>query len=130
MPGKERDILVVFILTICTLGIYWLYWYYKVNEEMRTHSLHIDVAPGLAVICQFIPIVNFVSKYNTADRLLTLQRECDDPERISPLVAVLVAIFIPIGIYTYMIQKGLNRHWELHRRRVYAAQTAQAQVLP
>lgn len=129
MIGKERDILVVFILTIVTLGIYWLYWYYMVNEEMRMHSERIDVAPGLAVICQFIPIVNFVSKYNTADRLLTLQRECDDPLRISPLAALLFSIFLPFGIYTYMVQSGLNRHWQLHRRRLNQAQPVDAQIV-
>ena len=129
MIGKERDILAVFILSIVTIGIYWLYWYYTVNEEMRAHSQRIDVAPGLAVICQFIPIVNFVSKYNTADRLLILQRECDDPERISPLAAVLFSIFIPFGVYTYMVQKGLNRHWQLHRSRLNAAQPADAQIV-
>ena len=129
MQGEERDILVVFILSIITLGIYWLYWYYKVNEETRRHSEYIDVAPGLAVICQFIPIVNLVSKYNTADRVRTLQNECDDPNRISPLVALLFAIFIPFGIYTYMVQKALNRHWRWHRQRLAAARPAQIESI-
>jgi hypothetical protein len=127
MPGQKREIVVVFFLSIITLGIYWLAWYYMVNSEMRRHSPQIDVAPGLAVICLFIPIVNLVSLYNSADRVLRLQRECDDPGRISPLVALLASIFIPLGIYTYLVQSALNRHWELHERRPAAAQPAQVQ---
>jgi hypothetical protein len=130
MLGKERSILAVFFLTIITLGIYWLVWYYMVNEEMRRHSRSIDVAPGLAVICQFIPIVNLVSRYNTADRILTIQRECNEPGRISPLAAILFAIFIPFGIYTYMIQSSLNNHWRWHRQNLAGAQGTQAQVIP
>ena len=124
MPGKERDILAVFILCIITLGIYWLYWYYKVNEEIRRHCPDIDVAPGLAVICQFIPIVNYVSKYNTADRVRTLQSACSEPGRISPLAALLFSIFIPFGIYTYMVQSSLNNHWRWHQRQLAGAQPA------
>ena len=129
MLGQRREILAVFFLTIITFGIYWLVWYYKVNAETRRHSQNVDVAPGLAVICLFIPLVNLVSLYNTADRVRTLQRECDDPGRISPLAALLASIFIPFGIYTYMVQSALNRHWELHGRRLAAAQPAEVQSI-
>ena len=129
MLGKERNILAVFFFTIITFGIYWLVWYYMVNEEMRQHSRSIDVAPGLAVLCQFIPIVHLVSRYNTADRILTLQRECNEPGRISPLAAILFAIFIPVGIYTYMIQSSLNNHWRWHRQRMAGAQAVQGNVI-
>jgi hypothetical protein len=129
MLGQRREILAVFFLSIITFGIYWLVWYYKVNAETRRHSRNVDVAPGLAVICLFIPLVNLISMYNTADRVLTLQRECDDPSRISPLAALLASIFIPFGIYTYMVQSALNRHWEMHERRLTAAQPAQVQSI-
>jgi len=129
MPCQRRAILAVFFLSIITFGIYWLVWYYKVNAETRRHSPRINVAPGLAVICLFIPIVNLISMYNTADRVLTLQRECDDPMRISPLAALLASIFIPVGVYTYLVQSALNRHWELHQLRLAKAEPAQVQSI-
>jgi len=129
MPGQSREILAVYFFSIITLGIYWLVWYYKVNNETRRHSPHVDVAPGLAVICIFIPIVNLVSLYNTADRVLMLQRECDDPRRISPLAALLASIFIPVGVYTYLVQSALNRHWYLHELRLAAARPAEVQSI-
>ena len=128
MPGKERSILAVFFLTIITFGFYWLYWYYKVNEEIPAHCPEIAVAPGLAVITQFIPIVNYISKYNTAERVRHLQIRCGEPGRISPLAALIFAIFIPLGIYTFMIQDSLNRHWRWHRRRVAQAQPVEAEI--
>ena len=73
--------------------------------------------------------MNLVSMYNTADRVLRVQRECDDPMRISPLAALLAAIFIPFGIYTYLVQSALNRHWDLHERRTAAAQPAEVQSI-
>ena len=129
MPGKERSILAVFFLSIITFGFYWLYWYYKVNEEIRAHCPEIEVAPGLAMICQFIPIVNYISKYNTAERVRRLQVICDEPGRISPLAAVIFAVFIPLGIYTLMIQDSLNRHWRWHHRRLALAQPVEVEVV-
>ncbi len=46
---KVRNPLGVWVLSIVTLGIYYLVWYYKVNKEMR-RTYGIDVDPAMAVV--------------------------------------------------------------------------------
>ena len=114
MLGDKRNILAILFLSVITLGIYWLYWYYIINYEMKKHSPQIKVTPGVAVFCMFVPIVAWVSLYNTANRALTLKKACNDPDSLSPGAALLFAIFLPFGIYTYLVQKALNNHWQFH----------------
>lgn len=112
---KIRKPGVVILLSIVTIGIYWLYWYYSINKEIQDHvGERIKFSPGMALLSQFIPIANFVSHYNTAQRIQTMKNICTDPDSISPGAAVLFSIFLPFGIYTYMLQSGLNSHWHHH----------------
>lgn len=112
--GDKRNILAILFFSVITLGFYWLYWYYIINYEMKKHSPHITVTPGVAVFCMFVPFVNWVSLYNTANRALTMKKACSDPDSLSPGAALLFAIFLPFGIYTYMVQSALNNHWQHH----------------
>lgn len=68
---KERNPLGVWALSIVTLGIYYLVWYYKINKEMR-RAFGIDVDPAMAVIAitlgSFIIVPPFVSVYRTGRR--------------------------------------------------------------
>src|SRR4051812_40137812 len=83
--GKTRGPVVVWLLTIVTLGIYFLYWYFKVNEELRDHDASIEVSPGIATLAQFVPIANWVSFYNAGGRIRQAQRS----DECSPIVGLL-----------------------------------------
>ena len=67
--GKDRSPTSVLGLSIITLGIYYLVWYYKVNDEIRRHDPSIKVKPGWAVVALFVAICNLVSGYSTAARI-------------------------------------------------------------
>lgn len=71
--GKSRGPVVVWLLAIVTFGIYFAYWYYKVNEELRDYDSRIEVSPGYALLAQFAPIANWVSFFNTGERIETLR---------------------------------------------------------
>ena len=112
---KMRQPCTVILLSIVTFGIYWFYWYYSINKELLDHSGgKIPFSPGWTLASQFCPIANFVSHYNTAKRIQTMKNICKDPDSISPGAAVLFSIFLPVGIYTYMVQSGMNHHWHHH----------------
>lgn len=112
---KIRKPCIVILLTIATFGIYWLYWYYSINQEVQNHAGgKIKFSPGMALFSQFIPIAGFVSHYNTAKRIQTMKNICKDPDSISSGAAVLFSIFLPFGIYTYMLQSAMNNHWHHH----------------
>lgn len=114
LVGKNRNPLGVMFLSVITLGIYWLYWYYTVNDEIRTHEPQVRCSPGVALLAQFVPFANFVSHYNTATRVQRMELADGATSTISPLVTFLLLWFIGIG-YIVQIQSHLNAHWDAHR---------------
>jgi hypothetical protein len=102
-------------LSIITLGIYYLVWYYKINAEIHRHDPDIKVSPGLAVFAQFIPVANWVSAYSTAARIRQMQLDDGATQTISPVGALLLHIFLGIG-YPLYVASQLREHWHGHRR--------------
>lgn len=108
MP-ERRGVAKVIILSIVTLGIYWLYWYYVINKEiMQVARGAVQCSPGIALLSQFVPIAGIVSWYNTAKRLQTAKRAANDPDSSDPAVWLIIAILAPFGIYTALMQGSLN----------------------
>ena len=111
----KRNPLGVLGLSIITLGIYWLYWYYQVNVEIRRFQKDDTVRPGvalLAVVLGWILIVPpFISMYNTSLHVAQMEERAGIPSRLSPaLNIVLLLVFaFGTGIYT---QEHLNRVWD------------------
>jgi len=113
--GKDRSPAAVLGLSIITLGIYYLVWYYKINAEIARHDPDIKVTPGLAVFAQFFPVANLISGYSTAARIRQMQLDDGATQTISPVVALLLFIFLGIG-YPLYIASQLREHWHGHRR--------------
>ena len=113
--GKDRSPAAVLGLSIITLGIYFLVWHYKINNEIRRHDPDIKVAPGWAVVAMMFPIANVVSGYSTAARIRQMQLNDGATNTISPVVALLLILFLGIG-YPLYIASQLREHWQGHRR--------------
>ena len=60
--GSKRSVAKVIILTLVTLGIYGIYWYYKVLSEIKEHTGR-DYSPWLRLVMLFIPFLNFYVIY-------------------------------------------------------------------
>jgi hypothetical protein len=113
--GKDRSPAAVLGLSIITLGIYYLVWYYKINAEIKGHDSDIKVSPGLAVLAQFFPLANLISGYSTAARIRQMQLDDGATQTISPSVALLWMILFWIG-YPLYVGSALREHWHGHRR--------------
>jgi hypothetical protein len=113
--GKDRSPAAVIGLSIITLGIYYLVWYGSLNAEIRRHDPSIKVSPGWAVVALFFPVSNIVSSYATAARLRQLQLDCGQTQTISPVVALLLFLFLGIGYPLYLASQA-REHWHGHRR--------------
>jgi hypothetical protein len=106
----------VFFLTLITLGIYYVVWYYKINRELRD-AANIDVSPGIATIAitfgALIIIPPFVSFYRTFRRIRTAQDAAGVPDPAMPWLGfalVLIAyVFLPFEVV--YAQSNLNRLW-------------------
>lgn len=59
---KERNPVLVIALSIFTLGIYFLYWFYDTNSQFK-EELEDGSHPGLRTLALFVPILNLVAIY-------------------------------------------------------------------
>lgn len=111
--GKTRNPWAVWGLSIITLGIYFLYWYYKMNSEMKEYNPSIEVEPGIATFAQIIPIANIISFWNCGGRINRVEEKSGTSERTAPIVGLLLQIFV-LGTGVVYYQMQLNKVWALH----------------
>jgi hypothetical protein len=111
----KRNPLGVLGLSLITLGIYGLYWYYKVNEEILLYTGDQTISPSrslLAVIPGFLLIVPpFIAYYNTSKHVVLMQEQRGIQSQISPALVVILALVIWFGMAAY-VQEHLNRVWD------------------
>jgi Domain of unknown function (DUF4234) len=111
----RRDPLGVLGLSVVTLGIYGLYWYYKVNDEIRRFEHDETISPArslMALIFGWLLIVPpFIAVWNTANHVLRMQERNGVRQQISPALTIvlLLAVSIALGIY---MQEHLNHVWD------------------
>ena len=119
--AKIRHPLGVIGLSLITLGIYYLFWWYFINREMadlgRAHGRpDLGEAPVWSVVAisigSFLIIPPFVTYWRTCKRVESAQNLVLGSNNFSPLLAFLL-IFIPLLglISTYLIQSNLNQVW-------------------
>jgi hypothetical protein len=113
--GKDRSPASVLGLSLITFGIYYLVWYHHINAEIKRHDPDIKVSPGWCVVAALVPIANIISAYSTAARIRQMQLDDGQSDTISPVVALLLVIFLGIG-YPLYIASQLREHWHGHRR--------------
>ncbi len=82
IEGKQylkRNPLGVLGLSFITLGIYGLYWYYKVNEEIKAFTKDETISPVrslMAFIFGWLIIVPpFIAVWNTANHVLKMEEQ-------------------------------------------------------
>jgi hypothetical protein len=114
--GKTRNPWGVWLLSLVTLGIYGIVWYYKVNRETKDYDASIVVNPGMAVIAivfgWIIIVPPFVSIYNTGRRIATAQRAAGAPETCVPIIGLLL-VFVWSTHQVYY-QSQINKVWDRH----------------
>jgi Domain of unknown function (DUF4234) len=124
-------------LSLLTLGIYYLVWYYKVNREMSDwgaqNRVDIGTSPGLSLIAitlgGILIIPPFVSIWATGKRMQLTQRAADVHGGSGLLWFVLhliplVSLFAPV-----YLQMQLNKAWETRPEQLIGAATV-ADALP
>jgi hypothetical protein len=115
--GKVRNPLGVIGLTLITLGIYGIFWYYYTQKELAeigraNNTEELGTSPGNSVLAvtlgAFIIVPPFVSIYNACKRLSAAERLTGAQEGMEPGLLFLLWIFIsPIGLYLY--QSSMNK---------------------
>lgn len=111
----KRNPLGVLGLSFITLGIYFFYWYYQVNDELRRFEHDETISPVrslMAIIFGWIIIVPpFIAAYNTAKHVQAVEQRLAIQPQIEPALVVVIMLFVSIGNSIY-IQEHLNRIWD------------------
>jgi hypothetical protein len=114
--GKTRHPWGVWLLSLVTLGIYGLYWYYTVNRELQEFDPRIDVNPGLSLLALLfggiLIVPPFVSLYRTGDRIALGQRFAGSPAGCSGAIGVLLGLIG--GFYVVYYQSQINKIWAMY----------------
>jgi hypothetical protein len=123
--AKIRNPLGVVGLSLVTLGIYYVYWYFQVNNELSNlgesrGTDELGTAPTkslLAMVPGFLLIIPpFVSLYHTCQRINGGQKLTGEGVGLNaPLAFVLSVLVGPVGMF--LMQGSLNHIWENQRQR-------------
>jgi uncharacterized protein DUF4234 len=111
----KRNPLGVLGLSFITIGIYFFYWYYKVNQEIQRFEHDATMSPTrslMALIFGWIIIVPpFIAMYNTASHVRTAEQRLAIQPELEPALTIVIILVLAIGngIYT---QEHLNRIWD------------------
>ena len=96
---KRRSPIGVLVLSIVTLGIYYFYWYYQVNDELRRLVRDDSISPTrslMAVLFGWIIIVPpFIALYNTAKHIQRIEALNAVPA-IEPALVVVFQLLLGI----------------------------------
>ena len=116
--AKERNPLGVVGLSIITLGIYFVFWWYFINREMRdlgrARNADLGESPGNSVLAitlgALIVVPAIVTMWTTSARIENAQEAVGMDRRVSgPIVFILLLLIGPVGIW--YAQSELNKVW-------------------
>lgn len=117
LAGKHRNpVLVWLVWPLITLGIYHLYWWYKINDESRRLNPSIDVNPVISLLALFpgalIIVPPFVTVYRTGGRIRSMQEASGLAPSVLPIIGLLL-MFV-FSSYSLYYQISLNGIWSAY----------------
>ena len=108
--GKPRGVLFVILLSIITLGIYHLYWTYKVYDEMKRYTGEgIGGVLGLVIAI----IINPINWFVMPSEIGKMYRRGGQSAPMTGWTGLWVILPI-VGwfVWTVKVQRALNHYWE------------------
>ena len=110
--GQERGVAFVIILSFITLGIYYLFWVYKSQEEIKEHST-VGVGGVLGLVIALV--VGFITPFVLPSEIRKMYERDGKESRVSGWTGLwaTLGLLILIGpiVWFVKVQRELNRYW-------------------
>jgi hypothetical protein len=107
--GKQRNGVTVALLSIITLGIYWLVYVFKTSSEIKRHS-GVGLGGGVAFIIAFF--LGFLTPFLLANDVKAAREKAGMPETITALTGFWSWIpLLGLFIFPSKLQAALNEYW-------------------
>ena len=100
---KKRNLGAQIGLMIITFGIYSIYWFFKISEEMKYVGKDVEASPALWTVLLFVPIANFWSYYKFSE----LYEKVSSESFNKWLLFVLWIVFAPA--VWFIVQTEMNK---------------------
>jgi len=126
--GRQRNPWLVVGLSFVTLFLYWFYWLYAVNAEVRRRTGRKVRAEWLLLVALLVPLGTAFSMWRTARHVRALQFDVAAPHEVRPGLLAAVALVVPLlGHVPHIlgVQGGLNEVWRMTREGVERGALAQ-----
>ena len=111
----KRNPLGVLGLTVITLGIYFLYWYWKINDELRLYKRDESISPTRSLMAMLfgwlIIVPPFIAMYNTSKHVQDAEQRLGVQPQLEPALTIVFLLIVAIGNTIY-VQEHLNRIWD------------------
>ncbi|GGD12240.1 DUF4234 domain-containing protein [Nocardioides daphniae] len=110
--GKVRGTGLVIVLTIVTFGIYSLYWYYKIHQEMKAHS-GAGIGGPIALLLAFF--VGFVMPFISSHEIGSLRERAGQEPKVSAVTGLWVIpgcllLVLPL-VWLVKTNGAINDYW-------------------
>lgn len=109
---EKRNIAVAIILSIITCGIYGIYWFIKLTDEINYASGHPqDVSGGMAFLLTLVTcgIYGYIWYYKMGEKLDELAMAKGMPTQSRGIVYLILGLF-GFGIVSYaLMQDSINQ---------------------
>ena len=112
MKGEVRNPTTVWLLYICTCGMYGLYWYYLIGNELKNYLGKEDLNPTMDIVISLVCSVYALYLPIKYGKLIQeAQQRAGMPNAEDQGMKFLLWMFI-CGMGSKMIQEELNKVWE------------------
>ena len=111
----KRNPLGVLGLSVITLGIYFFYWFWKINDELRLYKRDESINPTRSLMAMLfgwlIIVPPFIAMYNTSKHVQDSEQRLGVQPQLEPALTIVFLLIVAIGNTIY-VQEHLNRIWD------------------
>jgi hypothetical protein len=111
--GQKRGVVFVILIGLITFGIYWIWWVYKTQEEMKQHT-----GEGLGGVLGLVVwvLISAVSAFVIPSEVGNMYARDGREKPITGWTGLWLfpggMLIIPIFVWFVRVQRSLNRYWE------------------